>query len=155
MALAGCSVLIGALGYVPGASAHIGASHAPFNTDRPDLLTASIVGTNVVACFDVSLDSVDTSPGSHDPQLHAYDTYEDHNFELDSSTAVIQASNDKCVQYDASDDPSLDQRRIFSVTAETVSDGSLDNSQGAVALTGGVAAADMHETDAPELLTVA
>src|ERR687892_147086 len=99
VALAGCSVLIGAFGYTPSATAHIGASHAPFNSDRPDLLSASIDGTDVVACFDVDLDSIVDEERF---RLVSYDSYGQHMFEFSTGDGAIPTGQPKCVQLDAS-----------------------------------------------------
>src|SRR5688500_3675127 len=109
VALVGCSVLIGAFGYTPAATAHIGASHAPFNSDRPDLLSARIDGTNVIACFDVDLDSI---LAEEQLSLVRYDSFREHTFDFTSGDGTIPTGSPKCVQLDASNAASLEQHRI-------------------------------------------
>ena len=152
VALAGCSVLFGAFGYTPGASAHIGASHAPYTTTVPDLLTATITASGQVrACFDetVTINSVTNMA------VEGYDSA----LESQANAGSVDPADSKCVLLDM-DHPALSQATIFTAQDDAVNDtGGAGNFDSAVTLQGSTfnareTAPRKGNTAAPELLSV-
>ena len=152
VAVAGCTALIGAFGYAPAASAHIGASHAPFTTTRPDLLSASITASGQMrACFDETIANLSAT----DFQAEGYDSA----ISSDGNAASVDPADTKCALVDM-DHPALSQATIATVEEGAAEDtGGAQNTLGAVALTGSTynareAAPRKGNTSAPEVLSV-
>ena len=146
---AGCLALLGAI--APPAGAHIGATHAPFVTTRPDLLSAVITASGQVkACFDETIAILDA--GEFEAQ--GYDSSTD----ADGTAASVDPSDSRCALVDM-EHPALSQATVFNADEGAVDDtGGSDNSNGAVALQGSTfnarqSAPRKGNTDAPELLS--
>ncbi|MGH3372816.1 MAG: calcium-binding protein, partial [Nocardioidaceae bacterium] len=144
---AGCSVLIGAFGYTPPATAHIGNSHAPGTTDGPDVRTATITsGETARVCFDEEVGTINFNGFN----AVGYDS----NIGSDATDADIDITNTSCVLVDT-DHPNLTEATVLVVDDNAVEDvPGNDNAEGAVTLTGSTfnvrEAPRPGNTDAPE-----
>ena len=158
-ALAGCTALVGALGVPGGASAHIGATHAPFTTQRLDLRTAAFQPGpgNVKVCEDQAVGAIASSASA---QVIGYDSA--RRFAWPAGQGTLDA-DPNCVLLPVNapgptpNGPSdIANMTVFTQTQGFVTGTSgQNNTDGAVSLTGVNTAAQRDHTDALELQSVA
>lgn len=134
-ALGAVALVSGAL--VVSANAHIGADHSPYNTDGPDLRSATVTGdTDVEYCFDDEVAEEDAN---------AVGDYELRGFDSDQRLDAIDVdlgSEDECVDvtFDPPNDMEVAEYTIATVEAEQVETRGGDVApKGAVGLTGSTA----------------
>jgi len=144
LASLGALVLIAGV-VVVNANAHIGASHRPFETEGPDLLTAEIDDDQVVYCFDQEVTDVSDEAGFH---LRGYNSVT----EATSDSADL-AEEEECVEVEFDDtDRDISEFTVGSIDEDTVEDRSDEsNVESAVTLTGSDATEEEGRTDAPNL----
>ena len=150
-ALAGCSVLVGAFGFTPGASAHIGSSHAPFTTQRLDLRSAERQSGpgNVKVCQDQAVGAIATIGNAH---AVGYDS--DRRYAWAGAGTLDADPNCVLLPINAgTTGPSdLANMTVFCQTNGFLTgDTGQQNTDGCVSLTGTNTAAQRDHTDAAEL----
>ncbi|MEA2446803.1 MAG: serralysin [Actinomycetota bacterium] len=141
---AAVGLILGALG--AGATAHIGSSHSPFATNRPDLTSVKIDAGEVDFCFDEEVLGPLTSG---DFSLVGYDS----TTEAQGDSAKLDATQNNCIQVDFAGARAEALFTIGLVDAGAVkSRAGTENLEASASLTGSTASGGGGHTTAPNLV---